>query len=485
MSPISKINKSSTSREPKTRSQKQSAIAHHDDRYRKLEAEQAKLLEAQKQDMFTDDDDQRLKEIERALAGYDSAMAQANTNPGTVASPEAGATSDGDTVIQGTTTQDAMQQEATEPDTGGLDATGPDMGGLDVTGQRATVNTPDPEPTHTNVLGALSKDLKIKREPREESKASTNRLVDDLDMAWDVDVDDRHIEPSLQNQHSEAFGHIMRNSQTRYCVRYGSADAYSARFESTLPAGSRYRETRDVTQRSNRIVERIVQHHKDNKLPLPMGILGKVKVLVVYWDSKVGVGHDAEVDVLAPDFAGRRPHTRCFVYLDPALYASTYNIENKTGYSHETRSTMKLLMKGNDDRQKSITFYNIAVRLENKFEEKCMSGAPDRPEPLRELVHERKAASRRSGSRYTTAEPAASPAPVKPPISPRRSAPPPNMRLEQTPARPQSGKSPRQRFHAEFLELFDLPDDTTYADLDEQQQLLYPAQFANWKKINA
>ena len=59
------------------------------------------------------------------------------------------------------------------------------------------------------------------------------------------------------------------------------------------------------------------------------------------------------------------------------------------------------------------------------------------------------------------------------------------MRLEQTPARPQSGKSLRQRFHADFLELFDLPDHTTYADLDEQQQLLYPAQFANWKKINA
>jgi hypothetical protein len=146
---------------------------------------------------------------------------------------------------------------------------------------------------------------------------------------------------------------------------------------------------------------------------------------------------------------------------------------------------MKLLMEGNDDRQKSITFYNIAVRLENKFEEKCMSGAPDRPEPLRELVHERKTASRRSGSRYATAESAASPAPVKPLISPRRSAPLPNMRLEQTAARPQSGKSLRQRFHADFLELFDLPDDTTYADLNEQQQLLYPAQFANWKKINA
>ncbi|OSS43184.1 hypothetical protein B5807_12165, partial [Epicoccum nigrum] len=148
---------------------------------------------------------------------------------------------------------------------------------------------------------------------------------------------------------------------------------------------------------------------------------------------------------------GRRPHTRCFVYLDPALYASTYDIENKTGYSHETRYMMKLLMEGNDDRQKSITFYNIAVRLENKFEEICVSGALDRPEPLRELVHERKAASRRRGSRHATAELAASPAPVKPPTSPRRSAPPPDMRLEQTPARSQSGKSLRQRFHADFL----------------------------------
>jgi hypothetical protein len=33
-------------------------------------------------------------------------------------------------------------------------------------------------------------------------------------MAWDVDVnvDDTHIEPSLQNHNKEAFGHIMRNS---------------------------------------------------------------------------------------------------------------------------------------------------------------------------------------------------------------------------------------------------------------------------------
>ena len=64
----------------------------------------------------------------------------------------------------------------------------------------------------------------------------------------------------------------------------------------------------------------------------------------------MGVRHDAEVDVLAPDYPERRPHTRCFVYLDPELYKK-YNLKNKTGYSHETRLTMKFLIEGNDDWQ--------------------------------------------------------------------------------------------------------------------------------------
>jgi hypothetical protein len=106
-----------------------------------------------------------------------------------------------------------------------------------------------------------------------------------------------------------------------------------------------------------------------------------------------------------------------------------------------------------------------------------MSGVLGRPKPLRELVHERKAASRQSRSRYATAEPAASPTPVKPPISSRRSTPLPETRLEQTPTRPKSRRSLKQRFHADFLELFNLPKDATYTDLTKQQQLLYPAQF--------
>jgi hypothetical protein len=134
-----------------------------------------------------------------------------------------------------------------------------------------------------------------------------------------------------------------------------------------------------------------------------MDILSKLTVLLVYWDSKKGIGHTAEVDVLAPDFAERRPHTRCFIYLDPKLYKK-YNLENQMGYSHETRSTIKPLMEGNDDWQKSITLHNIAVRLENKFEENCMKGAPGRPEPLREFVNKRKVVSRQTRSRYGTAE---------------------------------------------------------------------------------
>ena len=287
--------------------------------------------------------------------------------------------------------------------------------------------TPGPNTTHRSALQSLSRNRKVKEEPYKESSVSTNRLVDDLHMAQDVNIDNRHVEPSLQNQEKEAFSHIIRNSQTRYCVRYRSADAYSARFELTLLNRSRYRETKDVTQRSNRIVERIVQHHQDKKQALPIDILSKVKVLVVYQNSKIGIRHNAKVDVLALDFAQRQPYTRCFVYLDPKLYALKYDIENKTSYSHETRSTIKLLIEGNDNQQKSTSFYNIAVRLKNKFEERCINGVLDRPKLLRELLHKRTEASRQSRSQYATAKLAASPTPVKTRMSLRLSTPLPKI----------------------------------------------------------
>jgi hypothetical protein len=472
----SKIMKQTGSiRNPKGTSGKKVNIEHHNEKFEELEAEREELLEKKETEgVLTTDDEARLAKLEREINMYAAAI---NLNP----TPESSAAVEQFATEQHATDYDATKHDATEANAAAQNAT--EENAAD---QNATVNAPDPVTTHSNAQESPSKHGGIKRESAEELKLTTNRFVDDLGMAWDVDVSDTHVELGLQNQNKEAIGHIMRTSQARYCVGYGSADARSARFESTLPDGSRYQGTRDVTKRSNRIVERIVQFHKDKKEALPMHILSRVKVLLVYWDSKMGIGHAAEVDVLAPDYAKRQPHTRCFIYLDPALYAG-YNIENQTGYSHETRSTMKPLMEGNDDSQKSIAFHNLAVRLENKFEKKCMSGVSGRPEPLRELVYERKVVSRRSRSRYATAEPSASPTPMKLPISPRQPTPtsPPETRHEQAPTGAKPGMSLKQRFHMDFLELFDLAENVTYADLTEQQQLLYPAQFTKWKAVNS
>ena len=474
----------------KVQSEKKSKIKHHDDTLQNLEEERAELLEKQTEGMFTSEDQERLDVIDKAISKYTIAITQANLSTGPIL--DSSAATEKDTVGQNVTGQAVSEQHATEHDATENKVAEQNATEQNATEQNTTANEPYPRATHANAQESPPIHRQIKREPLGDSNLSTNRLVDDLDMAWDVNVNDTHVESSLQNLSKEAFGHIMKKSQARYCVRYGSADAHSARFESALPDGSKYNETRDVTQRSNRIVERIVQIHKDKKTALPMNILSKVKILLVYWDSKVGVGHDAEVDVLAPDYPERRPHTRCFVYLDPALYAD-YNLDNNTGYSHETRSTMKQLMEGNDDRQKSITLHNIAVRLENKFEEKWMSGVLGRPELLRELVYERKVVPRRTRSPYTTAEPSASPilmkfepsasaTLMKPPISPRQPTPLPETRHEQAPTGTNAGMSLQQQFHIEYLELFSLAENITYTDLTKEQQILYPTQF---KESNA
>jgi hypothetical protein len=181
---------------------------------------------------------------------------------------------------------------------------------------------------------------------------------------------------------------------------------------------------------------------------------------------------------------------------DTKLYKE-YNLANQTGYSHETRSTIKPLMEGNDDWQKSITLHNIAVRLENKFEESCMKGVSDRPKPLREFVNERKVGSRRtrspygtaepptSRSRYGTAEPSASPTPMKLPVSPCQPTPLPKTRHKQAPTGAKPQMSLMQQFHADYCELLDLPPGTTYAKLDQDQKTLYIAQYAHWKALNS
>jgi hypothetical protein len=278
-----KITKNTGPRDSKVRHDKRSNIEEHDDKLKKLEKEHAELAEKQGDDMFTEEDDARLKKVAEEIERYNAVMAQVNINP----TPESSAVAE----------QHATEQHATEQHT-------PEQ---DVVEQNATVNAPD----------SVTKHERIKEEYAEESKIPTKRVEDDLGMEWYIDVSGTYVEPELQNLHKEAIGHIMRTSQACYCVGYGSADARSARFKSALPDGSRYQQTRDVTKRSTRIVENIVQYHKDRKEALPMNILSNVKVLLVYWDSKKGIGHTAEVDVLAPDFAERRPHTRCFIYLDP------------------------------------------------------------------------------------------------------------------------------------------------------------------------
>jgi hypothetical protein len=158
-------------------------------------------------------------------------------------------------------------------------------------------------------------------------------------------------------------------------------------------------------------------------------------------------------------------------------------------------STIKPLIEGNDDWQKSITFHNIAVRLENQFEKSCMSKVLDRPNPLCEFIDEREVVSRRSRSRYVTAEPSASPTPMQSPIlphqptprqpTPRQPTPPRETRHEQVPTGAKPAMTPKQQFHIVLLELFDLAENFTFEDLTRVQQLLYPRQFSNWKKVNS
>ncbi|EMD66404.1 hypothetical protein COCSADRAFT_353631 [Bipolaris sorokiniana ND90Pr] len=443
-----------------------STIGHHDDKLRKLQEEYDKLEETRDQGMFTEEDEAKLKEIKTEMGKYASATAQISINHTTGAGSGSTEPMDGEPIETDTESGNTDHMThgkviANEPI-----ATQPD----------AAIHALDPEKRYASHQEGSSGHSKMKQELKEESKTFTQELVDNLNMTWNIDVNDSHGESSLQHLPKGVFGHIQRSSRTRYCVRFGSKEGLSARFESILPNGSDYKEERDVTQGSNRIVEKIVQHHRDEKTALPMNILSQVRILLVYWDSKMGVGHDAEVEVLAPDFKGKRPHTRCFVYLNPDLYAQ-YNLKNTSGFSHETRSTMKLLMEGIDDRQKSIAIYNIAVKIENQFEKRWMSNIPGRPTPLCELKHETKAVSRRTKSLFATTEHSVTPTLMELPVPQRQFTPLPKTELEKTSVEKTPGMSLKQQFHKDFLELFELPEDITYYFLFGDRITAFPPGF--------
>jgi hypothetical protein len=242
----SKITKNTGPRDSKVRHDKKPNIEEHDDKLKKLEKEHAELVEKQGEDMFTEEDDVRLKRVAEEIEKYNAVMAQVNLNP----IPESSAVAEQHTTKQHTPEQNATEQHATEQH-----ATEQHKPKQNMVEQNAKDNAPDP----------VTKHGRMKKERADKSKISTNRLMDDLALVWDVDVGDAHVEPSLRNQEKAAIGHIMRTSQARYCMAYGPPDARSARFESSLPGGSIYKDTRDVTKRSNRIIERIVQVHKDRK----------------------------------------------------------------------------------------------------------------------------------------------------------------------------------------------------------------------------
>jgi hypothetical protein len=335
------------------------------------------------------------------------------------------------------------------------------------------------------------------------TEASEETLIDELGTEWNVNVANTQSKSAFHDLDTEVIGHIVKRPAIQYVRRVGNKDACSAFLDSQLPQGSSYKEERDVTQRSNRILENILQKHRDRKEPIPAKIRSALTVLLVYWDSKDQCGYGTDLEVLDPNYEGRRPHTRCFIYLKPSLYVNAdYNLDNKTGYSHETRSTVKQFLQGKDDWERSITLHNIAVTRENKFEEYHMKHVDDRPKvPLCELIDERKKAGRRSESRYSSVEQQSlSPVGQQTRKSPRLVQTPPlesarqpakiGIKAESRLSKPQqvtrheddSSKPPRVRFHEFYVELFDLPPSTTYEDLQKDAKIMYPAQFVEWKQ---
>lgn len=132
----------------------------------------------------------------------------------------------------------------------------------------------------------------------------------------------------------------------------------------------------DVACGKNRIIEKIIQWHKDNGKSVPDGVLSKAQILNVYWDTKKELGSEAE-EVIGgilgpkkPRAQNRKPRTpvRCVVYLDPDLYVGKgWGVENDTGLSHETRTTMLTCIGGISREDREVELFNTAVRLENRY----------------------------------------------------------------------------------------------------------------------
>ena len=71
----SKITKNTSTRDSKVQYNKKSAIEDHDDKLKKLKREHTELAEKQGEDMFTKEDDTRLKKVAKEIERYNTVIA--------------------------------------------------------------------------------------------------------------------------------------------------------------------------------------------------------------------------------------------------------------------------------------------------------------------------------------------------------------------------------------------------------------------------
>jgi hypothetical protein len=69
-----------------------------------------------------------------------------------------------------------------------------------------------------------------------------------------------------------------------------------------LPNGTEYNkpDKLEVSSSSNRIVEKIINYYAEKRSRLPMKILSAIAILGVYWETKDGLGHNADLKALNP-----------------------------------------------------------------------------------------------------------------------------------------------------------------------------------------
>ncbi|PSN58907.1 hypothetical protein BS50DRAFT_595075 [Corynespora cassiicola Philippines] len=172
-------------------------------------------------------------------------------------------------------------------------------------------------------------------------------------------------------------------------VRCGSDSAYSIAFVPQLPRRMHNDKVHNLASSRYRIVEHLFNDYaKSGQRQPPERILSNIQYLSIWWEGKMHTGHKAEIDILHPNNTSRKVPIRVLVYLDPKYYKD-HDLENKQGFSHETKTTILKCLKGNPF-QRRTQLYNKAVDLENEYERKHLSHLQkeDRGPRLAQLPYE-------------------------------------------------------------------------------------------------